>query len=199
MLQSALKTGPRDRRECRRRNALRCQTFERLVGQCCGTMNFWNQKVQKELLWCSVALRLVAELVGFVEMLVAVLVGLPFLVMVTFDAIVAEPFVSFLEGSHASLAALAGFVVVSWLARLGTAAALAAEIEHIRFVPEVIASGLVGIRSASEAVETVVASGLVGIHVDLEADRKGLSLGLEWEWEAVLAASYMAGELKSSG
>jgi hypothetical protein len=166
------------------------------VGQCCGAMNFWNQKVQKELLWCSVALRLVAELVGLVEMLVAVLVGLPFLVMVTFDAIVAEPFVSFLEDSHASLAAL---VVVSWLARLGTAAALAAEIEHIRFVPEVIASGLVGIRSASAAVETVVASGLVGIHVDLEADRKGLSLGLEWEWEAVLAASYMAGELKNSG
>jgi hypothetical protein len=118
------------------------------VGQYCGAMNFWNQKVQKELLWCSLALWLVAELVGFVEMLVAVLVGLSFLVVVTFVAIVAEPFVSFLEDSHAALVALAGLAVVSWLARLGTAAASAAEIEHIRFVPEVIASGLVGIRSA---------------------------------------------------
>lgn len=172
MLQSALKTGPRDQREYRRRNALRCRTFERLGGQYCGAMNFWNQKVQKELLWCSVALQLVAALVEFVEMLVAVLVGLLFLVVVIFVAIVAEPFVSFLEDSHASLVALAGLVVVSWLARLGTAAALAAETEHIRLVAEVIASGLEGIRSASEAAEagTVVASGLVDIHCDLEVD-----------------------------
>jgi hypothetical protein len=132
-----------------------------------------NQRGLRGRWWCSGVSRLVVELVESVGIcLVGVAAAPSFAAAVTFAVVVVEPSVSFLGGSHASLVALAGLAVVSWLARLGMAAVLAAETECIQIVLEAIVSGLVDIRSVLQAVEIeiAVASGLVGIHSDLEAD-----------------------------
>jgi hypothetical protein len=90
-------------------------------------MSFWNQRDPKERWWCSGASQLVAVLVEFVGIWVAVVVGRSFVVaVVIFAAVVVEPSGPSLEDSRASLFALAE---ESYLVRLETAAALAAETE----------------------------------------------------------------------
>jgi hypothetical protein len=131
----------------------------------------WNQRGPKERWWYSAVWQLVAVLVEFVGIWVAVVVDRSFVVAVVIFVVVVEPSGPSLEDSRASLVALAELAVESYLVRLGTAAALAAETECIERV---------GIQSAAEAAgtEVVVAYGLVGIRFGSVAYRKGSLLEL---------------------